>query len=78
MPKVTNLGKGDLTLPSGHLLPAGKAVEIDQTVLDIVDNRNVLRGRLAAKTIEIAGTAATVAAPAKTATPETSGTEKKG
>lgn len=78
MPKVTNLGKADLTLPTGHLLPAGKAVEIDQTVLDIVDNRNVLRGRLAAKTIEIAGTAAMAPAPAKTATPETSGTEKKG
>lgn len=75
MPKVTNRGKDDLTLPTGHTLPAGKAVEIAQPVLDIVDNHNFLRGRLAAKTIEIAGTEATV--PAKTATPET-GTEKKG
>ena len=78
MPEVTNLGKGDLTLPTGHLLPAGKPVEIPQPVLSTVDNRNVLRGRLAAKTIEITGTAATAAAPAKTATPETSGTDKKG
>lgn len=76
MPKVTNRGKDDLTLPTGHTLPAGKTVEIAQPVLDIVDNRNVLRGRLAAKTIEITRTEAT--APAKTATPETSGTEKKG
>ena len=78
MPKVTNHGKVDLTLPSGHTLPAGKTVEIAQPVLDIVDNRNVLRGRLAAKTIEITGTEATAPAPVKTATPETSGTEKKG
>jgi len=78
MPKVTNRGKGDLTLPTGHTLPAGKTVEIDQPVLDIVDNHNFLRGRLAAKTIEIAGTEATAAAPAKTATPEASGTDKKG
>jgi len=77
MPKVTNRGKGDLTLPTGHLLPAGKPVEIDGAVLSTVDNHNFLRGRLAAKTIEITGAEATAAAPAKTATPET-GTEKKG
>ncbi|RBP89251.1 hypothetical protein DFO80_11193 [Rhodobacter sp. 140A] len=75
MPKVTNRGKADLTLPTGHLLPAGKPVEIPQPVLSTVDNHNFLRGRLAAKTIEIVETEA--AAPAKTATPET-GTEKKG
>lgn len=75
MPKVTNRGKDDLTLPTGHTLPAGKTVEISQPVLDIVDNHNFLRGRLAAKTIEIVETEVT--APAKTATPET-GTEKKG
>jgi len=75
MPKVTNRGKADLTLPTGHLLPAGKPVEIPQPVLSTVDNHNFLRGRLAAKTIEIVETEVT--APAKTATPET-GTEKKG
>lgn len=78
MPKVTNLGKADLTLPTGHKLPAGKPVEIPQAVLSTVDNHNFLRGRLAAKAIEITETEAQTSGPVKTATPEISGTDKKG
>jgi len=78
MPKVTNTTKTDLILPTGHKLPARQTVELDQTVLSTVDNHNFLCGRLAAKVIEIAGTEAMAPASAKPATPETSGTDKKG
>ncbi|MER5174080.1 hypothetical protein [Thioclava kandeliae] len=54
MPKVKNTGASDLTLPSGHVLPAGKETELPQPVLDLIDNRNVLGGRIRSGAIVIA------------------------
>ncbi|WP_339109266.1 hypothetical protein [Thioclava sp. GXIMD4216] len=68
MPKVKNSGASDLTLPSGHILPAGKETEIAQSVLDLIDNRNVLGGRIRSGAI-------TLAAEAK---PAATTPEKKG
>ncbi|MER5173915.1 hypothetical protein [Thioclava kandeliae] len=72
MPKVKNTGSSDLTLPSGHVLPAGKETELPQPVLDLIDNRNVLGGRIRSGAIVLAAETK----PAS-ATPSTT-SEKKG
>ncbi|WP_349295784.1 hypothetical protein ABEB22_15170 (plasmid) [Thioclava sp. 'Guangxiensis'] len=65
MPKVKNTGSSDLTLPSGHVLPAGKETELPQAVLDLIDNRNVLGGRIRSGAIIIAAETKPAATPEK-------------